>query len=210
MLAAAVIRTWVGLYTRGLPRELREARRQELASDLWEQQQLSAFVNETPLETAGEMFARTLLGMPADITWRVQSQFATRSDTSLKMNDSGMTRATLMACLVIVAQVPITATIIAVRNWPNDLSDVLFFPVYTVLPAVASIIIAFGLVTAPTKPGRGKALVAIGSGLVTVAWFWLFMITIPLGILLVTIAHVRGKPRGWQHGAGTIYLEVDR
>jgi len=69
-LAVGVARTWVRLYTRGLPPDLCEARRAELESDLWEH------ANEhqhRAVATALEIVMRLLTGVPADLSWRLEN-----------------------------------------------------------------------------------------------------------------------------------------
>jgi hypothetical protein len=67
-LAVAVVRLWTRLYSWGLPQAGAAARRAEIESDLWEQ------LNDTervphPLE----IVSRAILGMPADLRWRVEA-----------------------------------------------------------------------------------------------------------------------------------------
>ncbi len=59
-------RSWVGLYTRGLERELRAERRAELESDIWEH------MHGAVAARAWSVFLRCLLGMPADLSWRLE------------------------------------------------------------------------------------------------------------------------------------------
>jgi hypothetical protein len=61
---AALVRRWVALYTRGLSAEVRDARREEIDADLWSQAQDSA--------GEGGVLARLVLGMPADLAWRLE------------------------------------------------------------------------------------------------------------------------------------------
>jgi hypothetical protein len=67
-----VTRRWVRLYTAGLPPEVREARRAELESDFWEQEQEAAAAGCRPTRTALQVLRRLMLGMPADLSWRQQ------------------------------------------------------------------------------------------------------------------------------------------
>ena len=59
--AAGVARWWTRVYTAGLPDHLREARRAEVESDLWE-----SLVDGAP---SHHILARTALGLPDDLTW---------------------------------------------------------------------------------------------------------------------------------------------
>ena len=65
-------RRWVRLYTAGLPTEVREARRAELESDLWEQEQDAGAAGCRPTTTALHVLHRFMLGIPADLSWRQQ------------------------------------------------------------------------------------------------------------------------------------------
>lgn len=59
--AARVARWWTRIYTAGLPDHLREARRAEVESDLWE-----SLADGAP---SHHILARTALGLPDDLTW---------------------------------------------------------------------------------------------------------------------------------------------
>lgn len=60
---------WVGLYTRGLPAESRDARLDEIASDVFEQRAGNgASERGVRMSIAG----RTLRGMPGDLMWRFE------------------------------------------------------------------------------------------------------------------------------------------
>jgi hypothetical protein len=63
---------WVMLYTRGLPVDRREARRDELTSDLWEHAHDTPSSGRAVLTVA--ILGRLLEGVPADIAWRVEER----------------------------------------------------------------------------------------------------------------------------------------
>lgn len=69
-VAVHLVQGWVSCYTRGLPAAVCEARRQEIDSDLWEHQRHGAVYDRAPTETAMEVLARLLMGIPADLIWR--------------------------------------------------------------------------------------------------------------------------------------------
>ena len=68
-VAAGVARTWVAVYTLGLPPSVRDARRAELQSDLWEQSH--EIRSGTPNSLTKGVLARVLGGVPADILWAI-------------------------------------------------------------------------------------------------------------------------------------------
>ena len=65
--AIAAVRAWTTLYTSGLPIEQRDARREEIDSDLWES------VNDPASDRrslALQIAARLIAGIPDDLGWR--------------------------------------------------------------------------------------------------------------------------------------------
>lgn len=71
-VAERFTRRWVALYTRRLPEQLREERRAEIDSDLWEHHAELVAGREQPWLASLEVAARTIAGMPADLAWRSQ------------------------------------------------------------------------------------------------------------------------------------------
>ena len=66
MAARRFVLAWVRIYTAGLAAPVRNARRDEIASDTWEE------INSGNDDAAASLTARCLLGVPADIAWRVE------------------------------------------------------------------------------------------------------------------------------------------
>ena len=71
-LAVAVVKAWTRAYTAWLAPAVRATRRAEIDSDLWEHLHDANDGAAHPRSTAGQILARCLLGMGADLTWRVQ------------------------------------------------------------------------------------------------------------------------------------------
>jgi hypothetical protein len=71
-LALALARAWVTLYTRGVPAALRDARRAEIASDLWEQRHDQAKDRRQGLLAAGGLLGRVVRGAPSDLAWCIE------------------------------------------------------------------------------------------------------------------------------------------
>jgi hypothetical protein len=72
--AAGLVLRWVALYTRGLPGEARQDRRDEINDDLWSQLHDAAESGRDERSISGEILARLLLGVPADIGWRLEQR----------------------------------------------------------------------------------------------------------------------------------------
>jgi hypothetical protein len=60
---------WVELVTRGLPDEVADRRREELRSDLWEQQDDARCRGRSPAATQRDIAMRTATGVAADLSW---------------------------------------------------------------------------------------------------------------------------------------------
>lgn len=71
-LASAVVRAWTRAYTGRLAPVVREARRAEIDSDLWEHARAARLAAPDPRSVAGQILARCLLGIGADLSWRAQ------------------------------------------------------------------------------------------------------------------------------------------
>ena len=201
-LAVGMTRTWVALYTLGLPPEHRIARRLEIDCDLWEQRELAGYTGEPPLGTAAEIAARAVLGMLSDITWRVQARLSAHSDRRIKVNEPSYMRG-LVAIGVVVALFLVVSGIGAIVDAivQGDLaSGQAGFGAISVLAGTA---VVAGLLTSRRNPMLGIGLVAAGAITLAAAWYWMLVITIPIGIAMVAIAFFRARQTGWPRGAGT-------
>ena len=65
-LAVSAVRAWTRVYTLGLPPELRDRRRDEIESDLWE----SVQDGRTNAGLAWQIWARLVGGLADDLGWR--------------------------------------------------------------------------------------------------------------------------------------------
>jgi hypothetical protein len=69
-MVTALAGTWTAIYTAGMPHPLRQIRRNEIASDLWECSAEVARGEQRVGHAAAEIIARLFLGIPDDIFWR--------------------------------------------------------------------------------------------------------------------------------------------
>ena len=68
-----LVRNWARVYTLGLPSEIREARRAEIESDLWEHIHDSDLGRDAPSPyCASHALIRLLAGVPDDLLWRIE------------------------------------------------------------------------------------------------------------------------------------------
>jgi hypothetical protein len=68
---AGLGRGWVSLYTRGLPAEVRAARRGEIDDDLWCEQAEAAAAGRSARSVDADRALRLMFGIPSDIGWRL-------------------------------------------------------------------------------------------------------------------------------------------
>jgi hypothetical protein len=87
-----LVRAWTRVYTWGMRTELRDARRIEIESDLWESQHHSVGDG-----SALQILLRLLLGIPADLSWRAEHVVAAAKPMHAKI-----ALATAVGLLVIV------------------------------------------------------------------------------------------------------------
>jgi hypothetical protein len=90
--AASLVRSWTWLYTRGLPPAVRDARRAEIESDLWE-----FFHDPDRVESVGStahLVVRLLRGVPDDLIWRAEHAAAAHRTMAVRL---------FVATLVVVA-----------------------------------------------------------------------------------------------------------
>ena len=201
-LATATTRSWTSLYTWRLPDELRNGRQNEIESDLWEHRQLARAMDEPPLETGLAMLMRFAMGLPADLTWRIESGALVRSEKrSLSMNtETGALRWLVWGGYAIVVFIALMSvgSIIA-GTTAGDAS----WAIIGGIPLVASVPIIYGLSRSATRQPLAIVLVAAGCLVITASWYWLFMFTIPASAGLIALSYYRGKRAGWRGGAST-------
>lgn len=66
----ALVVGWTWLLTLRLPAEVKETRRAQIQSDLWEQWEQDRRLGYAPREIAFQQLLRWLIGLPSDVLWR--------------------------------------------------------------------------------------------------------------------------------------------
>jgi len=200
-LSVGMARSWVALYTLRLPLHIREARRSEIDSDLWEQQWLAARRGDPAFGTAIEVMARMLLGIISDITWRAQAGVSARADRRIQVNESWTTRGLLLFGLAVAALPIVVGAGVVLGGGDGSLGlGAVLFGIFSMAAGAA---VLAGLLTSSRSPIAGMLLVGLGALAIAAMWYWMLVITIPIGIALVAIAFFRARQAGWPRGAGT-------
>lgn len=71
----AFVLAWVSAYTAGLPAEVRDRRRGEVASDMWEHAREADTRGHGERSFRAHVLLRLLFGMPADVIWRMEQEW---------------------------------------------------------------------------------------------------------------------------------------
>ena len=156
--AAGLVRTWVDLYTRGLPADLRAARRDEVADDLWCEQEEAATLGRSAGAVGADMTIRLLFGMPADVGWRLTYRGKPRQvrERSGSMSTRVIGAAAIVGVLTLVFGMIMTA----------ELGDALW-ATWFAAPVLLTMVIAFVVFAAGMAwrfKDRMSPLGAIGVG----------------------------------------------
>ncbi len=196
-LAIAPTRAWTALYTRGLPSDVRGERRDEIDCDLWEHQRLADFEREPVTDTAAAILLRLIMGVPADMTWRLEAGANARSGKGTQMNDSWIMRGVLLAALV-RAFVPLGFGIFYLAGGDADSWGSTFARVAVSLSWIAvGLAMVAGLLLSRSRPALGLGLLAVGVIAISVVLYWAAVVTLPLGLVLLVIAYLRAGRPGW-------------
>ena len=199
--AVRLTRRWVRLYTAGLPPEARDARRAEIESDLWEHGEENGVLGAGPDVTAMQVLGRLLLGLPADLSWRLEQRGAHKQAQAGKgiVKGSGamvrILKERWLAGLVVLFAgfTMVFGTSIFVRffgDGPLGLGAVLF----GLVPVAAGALILVGFFISEQAPWKGAALLTIGAVTIPAIHFWMFPIYVPVALVITAfgIARARG------------------
>jgi len=168
--------TWARLYTRGLPPDVAERRREELVSDLHEHASLQG---RSPAQQR-EVVGRVLWGIPADLSWRraARAHERARLESGAPMTLRKVTHA-LFAVYVLF---DVWAAIGIFANPDGD-----YLP-YASGMFAAAVCIALGLRGRDEAPRRSTVLLAVGAVLPAVTLFWMAIIFGPVAVGLIALA----------------------
>lgn len=191
--AESFTRRWASLYTRGLPADLRAARRDELESDLWEHTHWSTTEGRRPSRIALEITERLVAGMAADLLWRFEHRGAQPHTTrplgggnmARLMKNYGMVALTLALALFTIS---ISIGVVAFDDGKRWQAAILF---------VGGILMLGGLIAVRSGLRGGRPAVALGAivpGLLGVWTVVLPIVTLAILIWLYAPSQLRREP----------------
>jgi hypothetical protein len=165
---AALVRRWVGLYTLGLPAEIKQRRRAEIDDDLWCQAEEAAASGRADRSLASEILTRLVFGVPADVSWRVEQR--RRASAGVPYREEHAMNAPGTGLLAIIGGIgwavfPIPQGLVG-REWPagDPISAVLFASMLAGTFGVAGALI--GLVMAVQDKVRAWVPYVAATGMV--------------------------------------------
>jgi len=188
--AAALVRRWVDLYTRGVPSTLRAARRDEIDDDLWCQHEEAASLGRSAGSLGREILLRLLLGMPADVSWRLTHRGG-RTAFGLERSTSMSTR--VIGSLGLLAGASWAIAAISMLSFGTSFWSGPYTPVMSAIGfggGVALGVVAFGLTWRFHEQLASRAVLAGGlAGLgviVGIIGAYPFLLLLPLGSAILT------------------------
>jgi len=200
-VTVGMARSWVVLYTLRLPLEIRESRRSEIDSDLWEQQGLAASRGDPALGTAIEVLSRMLLGIFDDLIWRLEAGVSVTKG-QISVNDTWPMRIGFIVVMLPLAFLIVNGVAIAffgAGDFDNSTEHFLWGLSFLVCPLVTAV----GLWLCRTRPKLGLGLVVGGALSPALLMFWMAFITVPLAIVVIAFAIKRSGLAIWPFRPGT-------
>jgi hypothetical protein len=189
--AGLFCRMWVRAYTRKLPEDEAQRRRDEIESDLFEHALEAQYAGVGNQRFNAEVLARVLVGVPADLSWRR----ATRQPhprlalggTPMQLSKSTSTRLLygLAGLVFLYAWMGVTASLFMEPD-PDEISGTqkLF---WMGVPAASTVALIVGLAIRSKNPRRGLHLIIVGA-IGPALWYWILPLYAPVMIALIALA----------------------
>lgn len=184
--SAALVRRWVALYTLGLSPEVKQGRRDEIDDDLWCQAHEAAESSRTDRSVAGEILARLVFGIPADVSWRMEQRRKATPFVAPKRSSTMDTRAVVLLSFIGGigwAIWPIPQAIVG-REWPagEPISAVLLLSVWFGTWGLAGAILTLAVLIQDSIRAPFGAIASIGAfiGAISVFGAYAGIVAIPI------------------------------
>jgi len=194
--AIAFTRAWVATYTRGLLGDVGAERREEIDCDLWHQHRLVELDRQPVTRTAIEILERAILGIPADILWRIETGSATTTNRSTSLNDTLLMRiglATVSLLLAFLVVNGIGTAFFGGGDFENSTDRALWSIGFLGCPLVTLI----GLWLCRERPRIGLGMVVIGALSNALMMYWMLFITVPIALAVIVFAIKRSGLSIW-------------
>ena len=178
---------WVRAYTRGVPEPIRDERRSELESDLWEHRATARQAGVGPRATSLSVAARALAGIPADLAWRRDTKGALMSAQTTTVDGRGWIGMTADILATVMGGFAALGGLGAMLGDGDSLG-------YGALFFLTGVMLLAGAYLRTRRPPAGLALVVVGAISWSFLTYWLFL-TVVAGAVLVVLAVVATNGR---------------
>ncbi|WP_460776530.1 hypothetical protein [Microbacterium sp. GXF7504] len=169
--AADMVRGWVDFYTGWVSAPAAERRREEIRSDLWEQQAHAREIGTPPIAVSLSIARRAVVGIPADVLW-VQNQRAAMRSRPAEQKATAMNSVGRFASRWWWA---LGAAVLAVVIFAQGLGQLLEpgmpYLAGSISAIVVSILLAAGVVLKARMPRTAAALIAAGASAPAILWW---------------------------------------
>jgi hypothetical protein len=200
--ARSLVRGWVGLYTRGLPTDLRGARRAEIESDLWAHSEEANELGRPPLSVGIEMLTRLALGIHADILWRQshrrEDDASSRKEITMREPRSRQVWTVIGAVWASLGLAFAVAGLIDIQSHPGDRPADVWIASVAAIAIMAGLALALiGLLRIGRSPTTGRqmailgAVVAGGTAMLLLSWMWVVGIVLALPLVVIAVVSAR-------------------
>lgn len=173
------IQAWVRLYTHGLPHSLKEARREEIAADLWEQVQEAAIRDGRP--PSAHLLLRWLWGLPDDLSWRLAHLRTgeTKGDSMIAASNNRRTTIIvgIVSALILLALVAVqgVAAIEEGRGTDSARLSALYSVIFSMVSPLAVVGVVAGFAFMRRGPMTAALVVSFSSFAGAITFYWLFI-----------------------------------
>lgn len=191
---------WTRCYTRRLSPEVREDRRAEIASDVWEQVRDASESNEGSFHLNASIVGRVLSGIPADLSWRRETLRSQRAAATggTAMSPRVPTFADRAVIVLAAIGASIAATLLPLLGSAGQIGDAGALDLLWFFGACAlGAALVAGLVVRDSRPRVSTTLLIVGALAPSVAWFWLppvWLISVGIVVTAVMSARERARP----------------
>ena len=196
IVASDLTRVWVRYYTRGMPPEVRDTRRAEIESDLWEQ--AADARNSRASATALSVVDRLVGGIPADLSWRrqIRRDHPLLRSTAGTLDDHGglMTRIAERLVAGLAMLLGAFCLLFALQGFLGQMGGSYISNVlYGVAALTVAVLLLGGLATSRRVIPLGGVALALGALLMVfmLYWMWFAVIIVVAPVIWLGVQRAR-------------------
>ena len=182
-VSSVTVRRWVGIYTRGLPAEVRDRRREEVAADLADE-----FDEADRTGSAADLrfirLSRLVRGIPSDLSWRL-AEGRRRADPQGKERQSmpaSRLSLVLLGAVALLAAIGLVLSMQTIVTLGDDPDRWQSWGLYGFVAGTAAVIVGAVLAARRPLPGGVVALVGALVGALATPWLLIFWILVPIAV----------------------------